>query len=82
MTAKAAESIHSDYWEEIKAKGFEVEAVTLWTATELFGKTEKTISQAKFPTAKFWWTPTGCLIEYKARRELLPQPGVAKVKCF
>lgn len=80
--SKTATKIESDYWEEIKARGFEIEMFTMWTAVELFGKTEKTISQAKFPTAKFWWTPSGSLIEYKGRRELVPQAGVAKVRCF
>lgn len=80
--AKAAATINEDYWEELKARGFEVESLTMYTAVELFGKTEKTIAQAKFPTAKFWWTPMGCLIEHKNKRELIPQGGVAKVKCF
>lgn len=72
----------SDPWEDLKARGFEVDSITLWTATELFNRAEKTISQAKFPGAKFWWTPSGCLMEFKNKRELIPQAGIAKVKCF
>lgn len=72
----------NDAWEDMKSLGSEVDSICMWTAVELFGRTEKTISQAKFPGAKFYWTPAGCLIEHKGRRESVPQAGVAKVKWF
>jgi hypothetical protein len=80
--SERAEKIKADYWEVQKQKGCEVKSCTLWTATELFGKTEKTIAQAKFPGAKFWDLPQGVLVEYKNERELLKPGGIAKVKCF
>lgn len=66
-------------WEALKANALLISRAIVHQPVEFLGRTERTISEAKYPGIKLWWAPSGLLAEWKEMKELIPQASVAKI---
>lgn len=69
-----------DQWDDAKLRAWPVKHAFLHTPTDVCGRTERTISDAKYPGIQMWWAPHGLMVEFKGYQETVPVTAVAKVR--